>query len=330
MFRGKSFPSIAAAIACLLGSTGVAWAQQAAADIGELAGAAKVVVHSRVAKVEYRLSPPGTNGQPAVPYTVVTYDVVRVARGTLASPSFTLRYIGGPDGRGSFLEASHVPVFQVGDEDILFVEDSGEEGCPLVDCIEGRFRILDGAVYNGRGSPVLAVSGDRVVARGVAPMEFRRVRYPAPKFDDLLKNPEVAAILRQQGLSVEEARRQYNAQAPSTIEVVTEVRGGTARDAAGGGAAGRAFQQQGTARPIELDRFLAAVSAAATFAAGQRGGSLRSVDADAPIPAPVTAAAAPQAPVAGRQVGPPRSPADLAEERSLPKDDPSITRNKAR
>ena len=34
-----------------------------------------------------------------------------------------------------------------GDEDILFVAGNGENGCPIVMCEFGRYRVLDGVVY---------------------------------------------------------------------------------------------------------------------------------------------------------------------------------------
>jgi hypothetical protein len=153
----------------LAGTSAAAVAQAAGPELGALVRDSSLVVQSRVARIDYRMAGAGSDGRPGVPYTIVTYDVAEVLRGSLPGRSVTLRYIGGPDGRGGFLEASEVPIFQVGDQDILFVRGNGESGCPLVDCADGRYRILDGAVYDGHGSPVQDVGGGRSGPTGRLP-----------------------------------------------------------------------------------------------------------------------------------------------------------------
>jgi len=317
----------AVTVACLLGSGGAASAMTASPDLKELAGAAQFIVHSRVAKVEYRMSEAGLNGQAPVPHTIVTYDVVRPVRGTAGTASFTLRYIGGTDGQGHFLSPSHVPVFQVGDEDILFVRGNGTAGCALAGCVEGRFRVLNGVLHDGTGAPVLGVEADRVVTGGTVPEEFRRIRFPAPTFDALLKNPEVQQALRQQGLSVDEARRRYAAEAPAAIEMSIVSGGASARDGGGSGQ-GQAVTagSQATGRPISADAFIARLGGLQV--AGLQGTAFQSVDAQAAIAAPSMApTAAAKRPKAGLAAA--RSAADIAEERALPKDDLTITRDKS-
>jgi hypothetical protein len=262
----------------------------------------------------------------------VTYDVIRSVRGVASSGSFTLRYIGGPDGRGHFLRASNVPIFQTGDEDILFVQSNGANGCPLVTCIEGRFRVLNGALYDGTGVPVQGIDGNnRVMARGNPPAEFGKISYPAPAFDELLKNPEVRDIINKQGLSVEEARRRYEAQASATVEMAASAGGATGSDSAGYSgrqAATEGTQPQREARAMSVANFVAAVQAVPA-SASKAASAFQSLEPDAqiaaPSPRPVAPAAAP-----ARSIAAPRTPADMAEERALPKDDPTITRNKSR
>ncbi|NML18100.1 hypothetical protein [Azohydromonas caseinilytica] len=324
---------MAVAAALLLGGGGAVFGQETAPDIRHLAGAAKFVVHSRVSKVEYRMSAAGEKGQPPVPFTIVTYDVIRSVRGAASSGSFSLRYIGGPDGRGHFLRASNVPVFQAGDEDILFVQNNGANGgCPLVGCIEGRFRVLNGALYDGTGTPVQAIdANNKVVARGKPPAEFGKVSYPAPAFDELLKNPEVRDIINKRGMSVDEARRQYEAQGPATVEMTAGAGGAMGGDSAGysgrqSAAEGAPPQQE--ARPMSVDRFVAAVKAVPATAGTAESG-FQSADPNAQIAAPAPRPVPPPS-ASERSIVTPRSPADVAEERALPKDDPTSTRNKSR
>jgi hypothetical protein len=154
-----------------------------------------------------------------LPYTVVTYRVKDVLRGKPPGETFTMRFPGGTDGRGGFVEVSGVPVFEKGDQDLLFVRSNGEQGCPLVGCEWGRFRILNGAVYNTHGSPVRGFKESHIIARGLPPAEFQKFSYPAPTFDHLTNNPEVQRLLRAKGISLEEARKHYESEAPKQIEV---------------------------------------------------------------------------------------------------------------
>ena len=70
-----------------------------------------------------------------MPYTFVTYKVTKVMQGS-AGRSLTLRFAGGADGRGGFVDVTGVPTFEVGDDDILFVKGNGSDGCPA-----GRMRV---------------------------------------------------------------------------------------------------------------------------------------------------------------------------------------------
>jgi hypothetical protein len=323
---------MAVAVALLSSSGSAVFAQKMAPDIKDLAGAAQFVVHSRVSKVEYRMSASGENGQGPVPFTIVTYDVVRPVRGDAGRASFSLRYIGGPDGRGHFLRASNVPVFQTGDEDILFVQNNGANDCPLVGCIEGRFRVLNGALYDGTGTPVQGLDASRIVARGTPPAELSKVRYPAPTFGELMNNPEVRDIIRKHGLTVNEAQRRYEAQAPATIEMATSIGSESAgSDSAGFGsrqATSEAAQPQAAGRPMSVDSFVASVKAV-PMTENKAASVFQSADPKAHIAAPIPRPA-PPAPVPERGAAAQRSSADIAEELALPKDDPTITRNKSR
>jgi hypothetical protein len=130
-----------------------------------------------------------------------------------------MRFPGGTDGQGSFVEVSGVPVFEQGDQDLLFVRGNGEQGCPLVGCEWGRFRILNGAVYNTHGSPVRGINESHIIARGLPPTEFQKFSYPTPTFDNLTKHPEMQRLLKAKGISLEEARKRYESEAPKQIEV---------------------------------------------------------------------------------------------------------------
>lgn len=330
MSNRSHFLSALAAASLLAGGLAATPAQAGAPDLNELAASARVVVHSRVSKVDYGWSEAGAAGQPAVPQTLVTFEVVRPLLGQLASSSFTLRFLGGADGQGRFMRASHVPVFQPGDEDILFVRNGGEKGCALAGCMDGRFRLLNGQVHDGNGVPVRAIESGRVIAAGEVPAELRTVRYPRPDFDQLMKRPEARQALARQGLSVTEARRLYESQAPAMVEMTVVAGGPSAADHAQADGMGSPVSERAKApgRGVTTEGFSSRLTGL-SLPLADGAPAFTGLAPEARLGAPSSGAAAPSR---QREAGrvPARSAADLAEERSLPKDDPSsITRQKA-
>ena len=193
-----------------------------AGELHQLVNRANLVFRGRVAKVEYRNSE-ATEDEPGLPHAFVTYRMSNVLRGEKTEDLFTIRFLGGPDGRGDFFEISGVPMFQEGEENILFVKGNGEEGCPLVYCEWGRFRVHQGGVFNTHGSPIRAVIKDNAIARGQPQAIFRTLSFPAPTFDGLMENPEARDQLKEMGISMDEARRRYNEEAPKTMQLVKEL-----------------------------------------------------------------------------------------------------------
>lgn len=219
-------PIVSGCLVCLAMAP-VAWAHLSIErgktnDLEAMAEQAELVFVGEVVNVEYRVSE-GSSEEAGLPFTLVTYEVQDVLRGKEPGERFTMRFIGGPDGRGRFLEVSGVPKFEPGERDLLFVSGNGEKGCPLVLCEWGRFRLLRGGVYNAKGSPIRAMAENRTIARGRPPEEFLVFRYPTPKFDDLMKNEQARQQLERMGMSMEEARKRYEAEAPRQIEVRTEI-----------------------------------------------------------------------------------------------------------
>jgi len=325
---------MAAAVTFMLASSSAVYAQASVPDITDLANAAQMVVHSRVSKVQYRMSATGDHGQPSVPNTIVTYDVLRSVRGD-GPTTVTLRYAGGPDGRGHVYQLSNVPVFQVGDEDVLFVQNNGANACPLVNCNDGRYRVLHGAIYDGTGVPVQAVRNNKVVTGGAPEVAFGKISYPAPAFDELMKNPQARELVKKSGLSLEEARSRYQAQAPKTIDLEARNGGDASSDSAGNGpgqSVNRSAQQQAAVQPMSVDAFVAAVQAVPANTAKAQGNFI-SVDPNARIPAPDPQPAAPGAAPGGASpssaAAAARSAAGAPEELGSPKDDSTITERKS-
>ena len=193
------------------------------ANLEFLCSESNLIFIGQVTLVDYRMSTPHAKIDVSLPYTIVTYNINQILRGETPEELFTMRFIGGSNGRGQFLDVSGVPNFQVGEQDILFVSDNGQHGCPLVLCEWGRYRILDGRTYNAKGIPVLFIDGTRAIASGTPIQEFLNFSYPSPKFDDLLKNTEVQDIIEETGQSVDALRRRYEKEAPKQIQVVSVI-----------------------------------------------------------------------------------------------------------
>ncbi len=208
--------------------SGTAWSHGAqdpvqAGDLEALTEESNLVVHGSVVEVEYQTV---TEEGETVPQTRVTYQVKEALRGTAEGQTVTLQFPGGPDGMGGFLAVSGVPLFQKGEEDIIFVQNNGEENdCPLVNCEYGRYRVSQNRVYNTHGKPVRGIKGNNALARGHSAPNFNTFSYPAPKFDDLIQNPEVKAMLAQRRMSVQQARAEYAKSAPKMITLYADVPG---------------------------------------------------------------------------------------------------------
>ena len=123
-------------------------------DLDQMSARADLVFKGRVVDVDYRLSEPGPE-QPALPHTFVTYAVDEVIQGQSDGKTLTLRFLGGRGEGARFMRVSGYPLFDLGDEDLLFVKANTEAPCPLVGCAKGRFRIIEGQVYGEDGRQVL-------------------------------------------------------------------------------------------------------------------------------------------------------------------------------
>lgn len=143
--------------AVLLGLSGAAMADGSAIHLSELAERSGMVFEGTVRSIEY-----GTHAGPyeedgAMPYTYVTYEINNVLMGESENKdTVTLRYEGGVGEDGSIMLASHTPLFDEGDTDILFVSDKRLPDCPLVDCKQSRFRVINGKMYNYGGRQIVS------------------------------------------------------------------------------------------------------------------------------------------------------------------------------
>lgn len=128
-----------------------------------LARNAEFVFLGTVADVDYRRAESADGKTPGVPHTFVTYKIEKILKGKSNSDTVTLRFVGGRGDKSQFLMASNIPLFDAGEQDVLFVRGNTKNACPLVECARSRVRIINGMAFNDEGqaleqSPVQAKS----------------------------------------------------------------------------------------------------------------------------------------------------------------------------
>lgn len=108
---------------------------------------------------------------------IVSYITFKVKDSLKGSPgeNFTMRTFGGTVD-GETMAIGDGPVFNVGDEEILFVENNGTQVVPLVGIMHGQFHVRKDAsgremVTTSKGQPLQDVSrlGQAATASSTAP-----------------------------------------------------------------------------------------------------------------------------------------------------------------
>lgn len=125
-----------------------------AQSIDQLVQEAEFIFEGKVINVQYQFSQKSTGESSSVPYTFVTYQIYSIQKGNYGAGSIILRFIGGPDANGVVFSMEGTPRFDIGDHDILLVDQNGYELCPLVNCAQGRFRYINGLVVNEYGQVI--------------------------------------------------------------------------------------------------------------------------------------------------------------------------------
>lgn len=107
-----------------------------APDFDHLVSRAEAIFEGDVTKVESQWI--GEGAQHRI-VTFVTFKVDDAIKGDLGA-TYTIRMLGGTVD-GKTMQVTDAPKFQVGDHDLLFVENNGRQFIPLVGIQHGRFRI---------------------------------------------------------------------------------------------------------------------------------------------------------------------------------------------
>jgi len=187
-------------------------------DLTTLVESAKAVILGTVTNITYQ------NSSDGLPHTFVTYRVSNNIVGQTAS-ELTLRFIGGPDGRGDVFILGDTPMFNVGDQDILLIRGNGKRSCPLVGCAAGRLRLIAGSVFNNKGIQLTSIEDGQLMYQGKTEGSLLKRSFPAPKFDELIKNPAAAKQLdkmKKSGMSLSQIRADFERSTPKTLRWVTK------------------------------------------------------------------------------------------------------------
>jgi hypothetical protein len=124
----------------------------------ELVSRAQVIFEGEVTGLHSQWIGEGAEHRIVTYVTFKIYDALKGDPGT----TYSMRMLGGTvDGRT--MEVTDAPKFNVGDHDILFVENNGSQFIPLVGIQHGRFRVQKdqtgrATLLTGEGQPLVDVS----------------------------------------------------------------------------------------------------------------------------------------------------------------------------
>ena len=102
----------------------------------ELVNQAQVIFHGTVTKVNSQWIGEGAQRHIVTYITFAVKDALKGAPGQ----TYTMRAFGGTVD-GETMMIGDAPTFEVGDDDILFVENNGKQVIPLVGMMHGRFHV---------------------------------------------------------------------------------------------------------------------------------------------------------------------------------------------
>ena len=197
----------------------------------ELMTKSAAVAYGKVVDIEYRNSEPTREEPRGVPHTFVTYEIAKVFRGYLPS-RITLRIPGGADGKGGAYSVTTAPTFARGEADVLFIPGGEAGDCQLVNCVEGRFRVVEDRIYSGFGVPLFAA--EKTLAFGGKPrFDLNTMELPRPGFDNVIKQPEIVRWLEANKIDANglaDLRKKYELESPLFYKIAMRTDGASKTD----------------------------------------------------------------------------------------------------
>ncbi|WP_188150816.1 hypothetical protein [Teredinibacter waterburyi] len=218
------------------------------------------IVFGKVIDIEYKNSEPSKEEPTGLPHTFVTYQIEKAFRGKLREERLTLRFPGGADGAGGYYMDTNTPTFSRGETDVLFVLGGEVEGCPLVDCVEGRFRIYEDQVYNAWGVPVVEVLKELKIG-GKPRFDLNVMEIPRPSFEQIMQREDFKEIIESDksasGMTLKEMREVYEKEAPEFYHISYGVEGEVATPDESKD--GEVTPMEIFGKPLTVDAFFAAL-----------------------------------------------------------------------
>lgn len=225
----------------------------------DLVAQSAAVAYGKVVDIQYRNSEPTREEPKGVPHTFVTYEIGKVFRGYLPE-KITLRVPGGADGSGGAYTETTAPTFARGEADVLFIPGGEPGDCQLVNCVEGRFRVLEDRIYSGFGVPL--VGAEKALEFGGKPrFDVNTMEMPRPAFDKVIKQPDAARWIAANQIDskgLEELRKKYEAEAPALYRINMNVEGITKADDYSGEAEAEVMKKY--REPLITDEFFALIA----------------------------------------------------------------------
>jgi hypothetical protein len=133
----------------------------------DLVRKSELIFQGVVMRIDHRKAGFRTTGDATLPHTFVTFQVERILKGkhTGSSSQFTLRQLGGPDySIARFLEVEGCPDFDIGERAVVFVRRNERGICPMTGWSQGKFRIVNGSLFNDSGREVWLTKFERIIA----------------------------------------------------------------------------------------------------------------------------------------------------------------------
>ncbi len=135
-------------------------------DVPRMISQADLVFHGVVTSVDYRNAEQDIRDELLpMPYTFVTYQIKEILSGRYDGNEITLRFIGGLANaeEGDIVSVSHMPLFDVRDNDIIAVKNNTESICPIVNCQLGRMRLINGLAYMDEGRKLIKTNTGEIM-----------------------------------------------------------------------------------------------------------------------------------------------------------------------
>lgn len=144
----------------------------------DLSLTAELIADAEVVAIQQRNSDVVEPGDADLPHTFVTFAIHQSIKGrSSAGDTITLRFLGGPNGRGQVTMVPGMPEFRVGDRDILFIRHNGTTMCPVFGWERGRLRLVRDGVYDELGREVWVTPAGELAA-GERRIDVRSMGYP--------------------------------------------------------------------------------------------------------------------------------------------------------